>query len=105
MWFWTVKGWMYEFATDLFQATTTPQIVSMSWGWPEPDQCQIPDSCKNGETSYEYVTRTNVEFMKIGQKGITLLAASGDQGLVCLLNILFFVSLFVFLFSCIFNHK
>lgn len=80
MWFWTVKGWMYDFATDLFKATSAPQIVSMSWGWPEPDQCQIPNTCTHGESSYEYVARTNVEFMKLGQKGITLLAASGDQG-------------------------
>jgi len=53
-------------------------IVSMSWGWPEPDQCQIVD-CSN-DTSFAYVTRTNTEFMKLGQKGVTLLAASGDQG-------------------------
>ena len=30
----------------------------------------------------EYVERTNVEFQKAGLLGITLLAASGDQGIL-----------------------
>ena len=50
----------------------------MSWGWPEPNQCEV-GRCGN-VSSYEYVSRVNVEFMKIGMRGITLLAASGDQG-------------------------
>jgi len=53
--------------------------VSMSWGWPEPNQCDIV-KCHNGETSEQYVARVNAEFVKIGLRGITLLAASGDQG-------------------------
>eukprot|EP00026_Physarum_polycephalum_P004329 Phypoly_transcript_04347.p1 GENE.Phypoly_transcript_04347~~Phypoly_transcript_04347.p1 ORF type:complete len:284 (+),score=60.27 Phypoly_transcript_04347:1275-2126(+) len=51
----------------------------MSWGWPEPEQCQV-GNCTGDETSLEYVVRTNVEFQKIGAIGTTLLAASGDQG-------------------------
>jgi len=50
----------------------------MSWGWPEDSQCQIT-SC-NGYTSQQYVQRTNVEWQKIGLRGVTLLASSGDQG-------------------------
>lgn len=77
-WFWTVDGWMLEFATDLFNAKARPQVVSMSWGWPEPKQCQIDqDKCTNSQT---YVSRVNTEFMKITGTGVTLLAASGDQG-------------------------
>jgi tripeptidyl-peptidase-1 len=75
-WFWTVNGWMLDFATDLFNAKTSPLVVSMSWGWPEPLQCQIA-SCSDAQ---DYVNRTNAEFMKITGTGITLLAASGDQG-------------------------
>lgn len=70
---------MYDFAIDLFAANQAPLVVSMSWGWPEPDQCQV-GNCTNDETSQQYVNRTNVEFQKIGLRGITLLAASGDQG-------------------------
>jgi len=52
-------------------------VVSISWGWPEPNQCDITN-CSG--SSLDYVTRTNVEYQKIGLRGITLLAASGDQG-------------------------
>ena len=51
----------------------------MSWGWPEPLQCQV-GNCTADETSLQYVQRTNVEFQKIGLLGVTLVAASGDQG-------------------------
>lgn len=82
VWFWTVTGWMYEFATDLFNAKEAPLVVSMSWGWPEPWQCagdNAPGNC-NGISSLEYVNRVNAEFLKIGARGISLLASSGDQG-------------------------
>eukprot|EP01110_Echinostelium_bisporum_P011602 TRINITY_DN557_c0_g1_i1.p1 TRINITY_DN557_c0_g1~~TRINITY_DN557_c0_g1_i1.p1 ORF type:complete len:578 (+),score=296.43 TRINITY_DN557_c0_g1_i1:1-1734(+) len=78
-WFWTVSGWMMEFATALFATKEAPYVVSMSWGWPEPEQCQI-ESCTGGLDSHKYVNRVNVEFQKLGLRGITLLAASGDQG-------------------------
>jgi len=74
--FWTVDGWMLEFSQDLFNAKNRPLVVSMSWGWPEPLQCQI-DSCTNAKN---YVTQVNTEFMKVTALGVTLLAASGDQG-------------------------
>jgi tripeptidyl-peptidase-1 len=80
VWFWTVAGWMYEFATDIQNTTDAPLVVSMSWGWPEPLQCQIdPEGCGT-DSSFAYVDRVNVEFQKIGLSGITLVAASGDQG-------------------------
>jgi len=79
VWFWTVEDWMYDFATDFLNTKNPPLVVSMSWGWPEPEQCQV-GNCTGDETSLEYVQRTNVEFQKIGAIGVTLLAASGDQG-------------------------
>lgn len=75
-WFWTVSGWMYEFATALYNTPNPPLAVSMSWGWPEPLQCQI-SSCTN---SKDYVSRVNNEFMKITALGVSLFASSGDQG-------------------------
>eukprot|EP01130_Rhizamoeba_saxonica_P000575 TRINITY_DN10543_c0_g1_i1.p1 TRINITY_DN10543_c0_g1~~TRINITY_DN10543_c0_g1_i1.p1 ORF type:complete len:585 (-),score=164.65 TRINITY_DN10543_c0_g1_i1:29-1783(-) len=77
MWYWMVSGWMYEFATDLLKSNPYPLVVSMSWGWPEPRQCQIA-SCSG--TSEQYVAKVNTEFTKIGLMGITLVASSGDQG-------------------------
>ncbi|GAM19570.1 hypothetical protein SAMD00019534_027450, partial [Acytostelium subglobosum LB1] len=81
IWFWTVEGWMYEFSSDLSTTYPAPYVVSMSWGWPENLQCQSGvGNCASGETSEDYVGRVNAEFIKIGVRGITLLAASGDQG-------------------------
>jgi len=76
-WFWTVQGWMYEFSTDLFKTKNGPHVVSMSWGWGEEHQCDIT-TCPG--TSRQYVDRVNTEFNKIVATGVTLLAASGDQG-------------------------
>lgn len=75
-WFWTVQGWMYEFATALANTPNPPLAVSMSWGWPEPRQCEV-GSCTD---SKNYVTRVNTEFLKITTMGVSLMASSGDQG-------------------------
>ncbi|MCJ7638246.1 MAG: S53 family peptidase, partial [Nitrososphaeraceae archaeon] len=55
-----------------------PQVVSISWGWSEVDQCTFA-KC-NKDTSQEYVSRTNVELMKIGARGVSIVVASGDAG-------------------------
>jgi len=52
--------------------------VSMSWGWTENQQCSIINC--NGVTNQQYVNRTNAEWIKIGARGVSLFAASGDQG-------------------------
>ena len=61
----------------------------MSWGWPEPAQCQtgLGNCTERGWTSADYVARVNTEFLKIVARGITLVAASGDQGIPSLLSI------------------
>lgn len=76
--YWTATGWMMEFSNDLF-TNPGPLVVSMSWGWPEDQQCAIATSC-NGITSHQYVTRVDAEWLKITSTGVSLLAASGDQG-------------------------
>lgn len=44
-------------------------------------QCSVDGNCTaNNENSEEYVKRTDVEFQKLGVMGITMLAASGDDG-------------------------
>ncbi|KAA0150803.1 hypothetical protein FNF31_06951 [Cafeteria roenbergensis] len=86
-WYWTEQGWMFEFAQDLMNAgeSGTPDIISMSYGWDEEDQCQISPSappCAGGGVagSKAFVTRVNSEFAKVGLNGITLAASSGDSG-------------------------
>jgi tripeptidyl-peptidase-1 len=83
-WYWTEAGWMYEFTQDLMSAgeSGTPDIISMSYGWDEEDQCQISPSsppCQSGNST-TFVTRVNAEFAKVGTNGITLMASSGDSG-------------------------
>jgi len=59
----------------------TPNVVSMSWGWAEHQQCTIATNCNTlGVDSEQYVQRTNVEFMKLGVKGVSIFASSGDSG-------------------------
>jgi tripeptidyl-peptidase-1 len=80
-WYWTVKSWMYEFAVGFFNTPVVPYVNSMSWGYAEADQCQVDGNCTSyGFTNEQYVMRTNVEFQKIGLRGVSLLAASGDDG-------------------------
>jgi subtilase family serine protease len=78
MWFWTTAGWMLDFTQDFFNAAAVPKVVSMSWGWTESAQCQIVNC--NSMTSKQYVDRTSEEFKKIGVRGVSLFASSGDQG-------------------------
>jgi tripeptidyl-peptidase-1 len=75
---------MYDFATNFFNTTSVPDSVSISWGWAEDGQCQSGiDStvCTTlGVNSSQYVARVNTEFQKIGLRGVSLMAASGDSG-------------------------
>jgi len=84
MFYWTTPGWQYEWANNFYSATKYPESVSISWGWAESGQCSsgIAESeCTTlGVDAAGYVARTNTEFQKIGLKGTSLFAASGDSG-------------------------
>ncbi len=80
LWYESYDGWMFDWAASFLLRATFPQVVSMSYAWNEKDQCSEIISCPNGETSQEYIARTNNEFMKIAARGTTILAASGDAG-------------------------
>jgi tripeptidyl-peptidase-1 len=72
------NGWMYSWANNFMNRKDVPQVVSVSWGWNELDQCAI-GICDH-ETAKQYVERTNIEFMKIVARGVTIVVASGDAG-------------------------
>lgn len=83
------NAWMYEFSLTVFNTSNAPLVVSMSYGWWEAEQCinvtEGTDFLSNCSAlhipnSQAYVARTNIEFMKLGLVGHTLLAASGDDG-------------------------
>ena len=64
LWFWTENNWLYSMAVELFYSKNVPDVVSMSWGWAEDQQCTIAE-CTN-ETSKQYVDRVNAEYVKLG---------------------------------------
>ena len=72
------QNWIFEFAVDLQNMTDRPNVVSVSYGWSEQDQCSIVE-CGN-ETAQQYIDRANVELAKLGALGVTVLVSSGDAG-------------------------
>lgn len=75
-WYWTEPNWIYDWAHRMFLTDEVPQVVSLSWGWSEDDQCDIM-FCNN---SYAYVNRSNNELLRLAARGITVVIASGDAG-------------------------
>jgi subtilase family serine protease len=78
LWFWDENQWLYSFAVNFFNKTDIPDVISMSWGWAEYDQCSIT-TCNN-ITASQYINRVNTEYIKIGLRGVTILVSSGDAG-------------------------
>ena len=80
--FWVMEDWMYEFASQILHTNQPPLVNSMSYGWYESEQCVVDGNCtaEGFSSSESYVQATDVEFQKLGVMGITMLAASGDDG-------------------------
>ena len=84
--YWTEEKWMLDFATNFFNNQRGVDVVSISFSWSEANQCTQPSgspnpTCKElGINSQQYVTRTNVEYQKIGLSGVTIVVSSGDDG-------------------------
>lgn len=80
VWFWGGGRWLYSFAVNFLNASVVPDILSMSWGWSAKQQCSGLGLCPHNMTSAVYVNRTNLEYVKMGLRGISVLVASGDAG-------------------------
>lgn len=78
LWFWDTPIWLYSFAVNFYNTPDIPDVISMSWGWSQANQCDIVD-CSN-LTSLQYVNRVNIEYMKIVLRGTTMTVSSGDAG-------------------------
>ena len=78
----SVSDWLYQFSNFIFKSKNPPKVLSMSYGWAEWDQCDsaVFPTCLLNVSAQEYSQRTNIEFMKLGLRGITLVASSGDAG-------------------------
>jgi len=85
-WFWIEGGqiWLYGFAVHFVNTTQVPDVISVSYGWWEGDQCQEgigAEECqKLGVKTEGYVARVNTEFQKIGVRGVSTFVSSGDSG-------------------------
>ena len=78
IWYWNNEQWLYSLAVDVFNNESAPDILSMSYGWAEDDQCSIA-TC-GSMTSQQYVERVNLEYIKLALRGISVVVASGDAG-------------------------
>jgi tripeptidyl-peptidase-1 len=78
IWYWGSKNWLYTFSINFLNAEKIPDVISMSWGWAEDQQCTI-SNCTN-ITSQKYLDRVNTEYAKIGLRGTTIVVSSGDAG-------------------------
>lgn len=78
IWFWDDNNWLYSLAVNMSNTHVIPDIISMSWGWREDEQCSIV-KCTN-ESSETYINRVNIEYIKLGLRGVSIVTASGDAG-------------------------
>jgi len=79
-WFWSTGGVhenqepFVQWAQDMNAATIVPNVISVSYGDEE------------SSVSKDYADRLNAEFQKLAIRGITVLFASGDNGVGCISN-------------------
>lgn len=77
-----VDEWLYEMTVELSAMESPPLVISMSYGWNEAQQCDpsVFGQCYWNAPPEEYTRRVNLEFAKLGLRGVTLVASSGDSG-------------------------
>ena len=81
VWMWGATQWLYSFAVDFLNTSSVPEVLSMSWGWSARDQCSAGlGKCPGNMTSAQYLHRVNMEYVKMGLRGITVTVSSGDAG-------------------------
>jgi subtilase family serine protease len=81
VWMWSGTQWLYSFAVDFLNTTDIPDVLSMSWGWSARDQCSSGlGTCPGNMTSSQYLHRVNMEYVKMGLRGVTVAVSSGDAG-------------------------
>jgi len=68
------------FGAHVATVNNVPQVMSISYGWSESDQCEVATTCPSTGGSAAYVALVNAEFQKIGARGVSMLVASGDSG-------------------------
>ena len=74
---WTEQGWVDVVSTAVHDAANNPSVLSISWGWPE---LETVDGLTWTQAAMDAVSAT---FQEAAVLGVTVLAASGDQGSDC----------------------
>ena len=86
LWFWIEEGsvWLYTFTLHFVNASSVPDIISVSYGAYEGGQCiggRNHSECNTlGVDSAGYVHVVNTQWMKIGLRGVSIFVSSGDSG-------------------------
>jgi hypothetical protein len=74
---WTEQGWVDVITTAVHDTTNAPSVLSISWGWAENE------SAGDVAWSPAAVEAVSTTFWEAAQLGITVFAASGDNGSDC----------------------
>jgi kumamolisin len=74
---WTEQGWVDVVTTAINDATNTPSVLSISWGWAE---FETIDGLNWSQAAMNAVSTT---FQDAAYMGVTVFAASGDDGTNC----------------------
>jgi subtilase family serine protease len=74
---WTEQGWINAVTMAVHDATNKPSVLSISWGWPE---FQEIEGLLWSAAAMDAVSMT---FQEAGALGVTIFAASGDNGSSC----------------------
>ena len=74
---WTEKGWVDAVTTAIHDATNKPSVLSISWGWPEFETIGVLT------WSQAAINAVSTTFQEAASIGVTVFAASGDDGTNC----------------------
>jgi hypothetical protein len=74
---WTEQGWVDVVSTAIHDAVNRPGVISISWGWPELE------SILGLTWTQAAMNAVSATFQEAAVLGVTVLAASGDQGSDC----------------------
>ena len=77
--------WLVAFLDELDGQETVPYVVVISYGWPEVAMCEASGEAHRecealGKATAAYVELVNTKAQKLGARGVSLIAAAGDNG-------------------------
>ncbi|CAF1275823.1 unnamed protein product, partial [Didymodactylos carnosus] len=76
--------WLYIFTMIANHMKVLPEVMSISYGNPENTNCVGEVDCDSFNQSSHleeiFIKRVNIEFMKLGLRGVSIVVSSGDDG-------------------------